>query len=174
MSNTLKKPFSDFFNRYFRDELGDLPKSSKHVTFMETLNSKDYQKAMDVINKLEIKHPVDMILDTTVMCSKKNGVYISSSGDVTIKGLWEDTVHKHIDKSNVRFNADEGEFSIGGEYIKLISKENYPFAKRFVECVKAYKNQDEPAPAPKVTIDTSKSDLDDMDARMRELETGLK
>ena len=51
MSNTLKKPFSDFFNRYFRDELGDLPKSSKHVTFMETLNSKDYQKAMDVINK---------------------------------------------------------------------------------------------------------------------------
>ncbi|BAV11143.1 hypothetical protein A9Z61_00095 [Moraxella osloensis] len=173
MSDVAKKSFSHFFNQYFRDELGDLPKSSKHVSFLDTLSSKDYQKAMDVINKLEINHPVDVIVDTTLMCSKKNGLYISANGDVTIKDLWEDTVHKHVDKSNVRFNSDDGEFSIGGEYIKLISNENYPFAKRFVECVKAYKNQGEPAPAPKVDIDTSKSDLDNMDARMRELEASL-
>lgn len=168
-----KKPFSYFFDQYFRDELGDLPSNSKHVSFMENLNSRDYQKAKDIINKLDINHTVDVIVDTTVFCTKKNGLYISANGDVTIKDSFEETLHKHIEKSNVRFTDDDGMFRIGDEYINLISKENYPFAKRFVECVKAYKNQDAPAPEPKITVDISGSDLDDIEARIRELEADL-
>lgn len=173
MSNTAKKPFSYFFNQYFQDELGEYPRSTGRVCFTEALNTKDYSKVMDIVNKLEIYHSVDVILDTTITGNKKEGIYISASGDISIKKFLEDIEHKHVDKVNVRFYDDDQELTIGGINVRVF-EECKIFSKRFVECVKSYKNQDEPAPTPKITIDTSKSDLDDMEARVRELEAGLK
>ncbi len=174
MSNTLKKPFSEFFNQYFRDELGDLPKNTGRVYFLENMDSKNHQKVIDIANKLEIYHSVDVMVDTTITGNKKEGLFIGSSGNITIKPFLEEPIFKNVDDASIRYYEDDNEIRIGSEYVKLIHQESRLFAKRFTQCVKAYKNQDEPAPAPKVTIDTSKSDLDDMDTRMRELEAGLK
>lgn len=68
------------------------------VSFLDSMDYKEHEKANNIIDELGIRHSVDVIVDTTITGNKKLGLYISRDGHVTIKERYEDPITKHIKK----------------------------------------------------------------------------
>lgn len=47
-------------------------------------------------------------------------------------------------KNSIRYWPEDEELTIGGESIKIFNAESKKFIKHFIQCVKAFKNQDTP------------------------------
>lgn len=151
-SNELNIPFSEFFDSYFRDEAGSLPQSVEgRVWFIETLSINKFDKLIDKLYKVQQKNELrsltscQLIIDVTLTKNLGAGVFVEVGGDRYIIRVnyssqgWETIT----ELKSAYYDTDDNYLSINGYRMLVLGNASKVYAKRLVECINAYLNQNE-------------------------------
>lgn len=151
-SNELSIPFSEFFDSYFRDETGSFPQSVEgRVWFLETLSIDNFDKLNEKLYKIQRRNEVlyltscQLIIDVTLTKNLGAGVFVEVGGNsyaITVNYSsqgWE-TINK---LKSAYYDSDDNYLSINGYRMLVLGNASKVYAKRLVECINAYLNQNE-------------------------------
>lgn len=180
-SSELKIPFSEFFDKFFRDESGNLPDNNGYrFFFTETMNSKQWDKFSKKCLNIEEKNNFDInltncnvVIDASITGNYSSGVFLVV-GDKPYFTL-KDSDSDWEKRSNIKkmfYEPDDRRLYIQSFEFSTHS-EDRPMLKQLVDCFNAYINQNKTQN--NITSEKNKtkpltSVLGNIDNRIKELE----